>query len=261
MQYFGHLKRIISADAKNIKRRNKMKKLLAIILTLAMILSLAACGETAPTPGPDSSETTAAPDGEESVTPEEDSAEQESALETLTRIWDAYPADEEGNKFMTFGGDYHEENQVENAPGWHSIDTAEDAESLDTNFGLPASMVSSVSRVACIRHMLNANTFTCSAYEVIQPENADVDNVQAVADALRDGLMNRAYMCGWPEQLEVYSVEKSTVVCFFGALDIVNAFKDALVSVYGDDCAQLYEEDMSEAGGDNTFGFPVPELG
>ena len=235
-----------------------MKKILAIILALAMVLSLAACGEAAPTPGPDSSETPAAPDNAEDPAPEEaDVPEQESALETLTRIWDAYPADEEGNKFMSFGGDYHEENQVENAPGWHSIDTDEDAESLDTNFGLPASMVSSVSRVACLRHMLNANTFTCSAYEVIQTEIADVDNVQAVADALRDGLMNRAYMCGWPEQLDIYSVG-NTVVCFFGALDIVNTFKDALVSVYGDGCTLYYEEDMSEAGGDNTFAFPVP---
>lgn len=206
-----------------------MKKLLAIILAGAMILSLAACGDSPETP---------------------DTAEADvPALELLNAVWDALP---EENKPMAFGGDYHEENQVENAPGVHSIETDEDAQSLDTNFGLPASDVSMVSAVACIRHMLNANTFSCAAYEV-----TDAENVGTVAEAIRDGLMNRAYMCGWPEQLDIYSVG-NTVVCFFGALDIVNTFKDALGSVYGDGCTLYYEEDMSEAGGDNTFAFPVP---
>ena len=209
-----------------------MKKLLAIILAGAMILSLAACGDSPETP---------------------DTAEADvPALELLNAVWDALP---EENKPMAFGGDYHEENQVENAPGVHSIETDEDAQSLDTNFGLPASDVSMVSAVACIRHMLNANTFSCAAYEV-----TDAENVGTVAEAIRDGLMNRAYMCGWPEQLEVISVGK-TVVGFYGALDIVSAFKDALMSVYPD-ANVYYEEDMSEAGGDNTFAIPVPdELG
>lgn len=209
-----------------------MKKLLAIILAGAMILSLAACGDSPETP---------------------DTAEADvPALELLNAVWDALP---EENKPMAFGGDYHEENQVENAPGVHSIETDEDAQSLDTNFGLPADKVSMVSAVACIRHMLNANTFSCAAYEV-----TDAENVGTVAEAIRDGLMNRAYMCGWPEQLEVISVGK-TVVGFYGALDIVSAFKDALMSVYPD-ANVYYEEDMSEAGGDNTFAIPVPdELG
>ena len=206
-----------------------MKKLLAIILAGAMILSLAACGDSPETP---------------------DTAEADvPALELLNAVWDALP---EENKPMAFGGDYHEENQVENAPGVHSIETDEDAQSLDTNFGLPASDVSMVSAVACIRHMLNANTFSCAAYEV-----TDAENVGTVAAAIRDGLMNRAYMCGWPEQLEVISVGK-TVVGFYGALDIVSAFKDALMSVYPD-ANVYYEEDMSEAGGDNTFAIPVPD--
>ncbi len=206
-----------------------MKKLLAIILAGAMILSLAACGDSPETP---------------------DTAEADvPALELLNAVWDALP---EENKPMAFGGDYHEENQVENAPGVHSIETDEDAQSLDTNFGLPASDVSMVSAVACIRHMLNANTFSCAAYEV-----TDAENVGTVAEAIRDGLMNRAYMCGWPEQLEVISVGK-TVVGFYGALDIVSAFKDALMSVYPD-AVVMYEEDMSEAGGDNTFAIPVPD--
>ena len=206
-----------------------MKKLLAIILAGAMILSLAACGDSPETP---------------------DTAEADvPALELLNAVWDALP---EENKPMAFGGDYHEENQVENAPGVHSIETDEDAQSLDTNFGLPADKVSMVSAVACIRHMLNANTFSCAAYEV-----TDAENVGTVAEAIRDGLMNRAYMCGWPEQLEVISVGK-TVVGFYGALDIVSAFKDALMSVYPD-AVVMYEEDMSEAGGDNTFAIPVPD--
>lgn len=238
-----------------------MKKIIAILLVLAMALSLCACGDTQkeennggnPTPAVSNDQNN---DGEvpDATDPEVTPAEAVSALDLLTAVWDAMPED---SKPMAFGGDYHEENQVENAPGIHSIETDEDAQSLDTNFGLPANMVSSVERVACIRHMLNANSFSCAAYEVIQPADSDTDNVQAVSTAIRDGLMNRAYMCGWPEQLEIISVG-TTVVGFYGSIDIVGAFKEALMSLYGDTAVVWFEEDMSEAGGDNTFGFPVP---
>ena len=231
-----------------------MNKLLSIFLALIMLLSLASCGEE-PAPGDNSADVTDEnPDETPADTPEEI---QESALDILTKIWEALPED---SKPMAFGGDYHEENQVENAPGWHSIETEEDAQSLDTNFGLPAADVSMVSKVACVRHMLNANSFTCSAYEVVKTDVAQTDNVETVAKDLRDGLMNRSYMCGWPEQLDIYTVGSGTVVCFFGNLDLVNAFKDALTEVYGESCAQLYEEDMSEAGGDNTFAIPSDGL-
>lgn len=226
-----------------------MKKFLALLLALSMVLALAACGDKPndTAEDPDSPNT---PDAED-VQPEEKITD--SPLEALTKIWEAMPEDKTPT---AFGGDYHEENQVENAPGWHSTETEEDAASLDTNFGLPADMVSKVGKVACIRHMLNANTFSCAAYEV--PEANGTDAMQEVATGIRDGLMNRAYMCGWPEQLEVIGVGRN-VIGFYGALDIVNAFKDALTSVYGDSAVIYYEEDMSEASGDNTFAFPIPE--
>lgn len=240
-----------------------MKKILAILLAASMVLSLAACGGNNDDPDTDSDPVNTADVNDDTVTgapdapsaPESDE-EEEDALTILTKIWEAYPADEEGNKFMTFGGDYNEENQVENAPGWHNTETEDDAAALDNGFGLPADMIDKVGRVAVMRHMLNVNTFTCSAYEV--PVE---DDVEAVCQGVRDGLMGRSYMCGWPEQLEVYTVGKHTVVCFFGAADIVSNFKEALTSVYGDSSAAVFEEDMSEAGGDNTLKFPVPELG
>ena len=238
-----------------------MKKFLAIFLALIMALTLAACGATDDTPEGDivHPETPLPGDNpaldESAVIDPGDAEESETPLDLLTNIWNNMPED---MKPMAFGGDYHEENQVENAPGIHSTATEEDAQSLDTNFGFPANEVSNVGQVACIRHMLNANSFSCAAYEILQPADSDVDLVSSLSEEIRDNLMNRAYMCGWPEQLEIIAVGRN-VVAFYGSLDIVNAFKDSLTGLYGDSAVVEFEEDMSEAGGDNTFAFPVPD--
>lgn len=197
-----------------------MKKIISVILAAVMLFALAGCGAEG--------------------LPEVD----KTALEVLTEIWDGMPEDQH---FMSFGGDY--DAAIENAPGPHAIGDGSD---LENGIGYPAANISMIDEAASMRHMLNANTFTCGAYHLT--EDADIDEV---CKGIRDSLMNRAYMCGWPEQLDIYKIG-NTVVCFFGALDIVNTFKDALVSVYGDGCTLCYEEDMSEAGGDNTFAFPVP---
>lgn len=223
-----------------------MKKLLAILLALSLTLSLAACGGKAPSPDPESPETPASPE-ESDVNPITD------AVSAISRVWDTYA---EEDRFMTFGGDYNEENQVENAPGLHNIATSDDAAALDDAVGFPADMIDKIAEAAVMRHMLNVNTFTCGAYAV-----NSADDLDTVCQGIRDSLMNRAYMCGWPEVLYVMKLPNNFVMNVFGARDLVDKFVDAAKEVYGDGLTVYCEEDMSEAGGDNTFAIPVPELG
>jgi hypothetical protein len=70
------------------------------------------------------------------------------------------------------------------------------------------------------------------------------DDVQAVADAVKENIMNRQWMCGFPDDLVVYSVGTNYVVAVFGAEDIVDNFEDALETVYAS-TKILYDEDLT----------------
>ena len=201
-----------------------MKKIISVILAAVMLFALAGCGAEG--------------------LPEVD----KTALEVLTEIRDGMPEDQH---FMSFGGDY--DAAVENAPGPHAIGDGSD---LENGIGYPAANISMIDEAASMRHMLNANTFTCGAYHLT--EDADIDEV---CKGIRDSLMNRAYMCGWPETLYVIKIGSRLVVTVFGANDLVTAFKDKAVEIYGDAAVVAIEEDMSTAGGDNTASFAVPERG
>lgn len=227
-----------------------MKKILAIILAAVMAFSLVGCG------GNDE-----APDGDVNNTPVETPVETPAetpavpALDVFTQVWNLVPED---SRPMSFGGDYNEENQVENAPGKHEIG---DGTELDSGFGFPTDMTDSVKEAATIRHMLNVNSLSAAMYLM-----ADGADISAFAQGIRDSLMNRAYMCGWPEVLVVMSIDGKYVLSAYGTTDLVYALRDAAGSFAYDDGTVppidiLYDESMENAGGDNTAMFPVPELG
>ena len=182
-----------------------MKKIISVILAAVMLFALAGCGAEG--------------------LPEVD----KTALEVLTEILDGMPEDQH---FMSFGGDY--DAAVENAPGPHAIGDGSD---LENGIGYPAANISMIDEAASMRHMLNANTFTCGAYHLT--EDADIDEV---CKGIRDSLMNRAYMCGWPETLYVIKIGSRLVVNVFGANDLVTAFKDKAVEIYGDAAVVAIEE-------------------
>lgn len=236
-----------------------MKKIFAILLALSLALSLVACGGDDLSDGgnagaADNSEEILedAADPSESETAESDDLNPlTSAVDAIARVWDAYA---EEDKFYTFGGDYNEENQVENAPGVHDIATEDSAAELDNSVGYPADMIDKIAEAAAMRHMLNVNTFTCGAYAV-----KSADDVDAVCQGIRDSLMNRAYMCGWPEVLYVIKLPNNYVLNVFGETNLVGKFVETAKEVYGDGLEIYCEEDMSEAGGDNTFAFPITD--
>ncbi len=190
-----------------------MRKFVALLLALVLALSLTACG------GGKTTESAA------------DDTEGKTAVDILTDTWAVY---EEAEKFAIAGGDYT--TMVPDAPG--AVDVS-DGETLDALLGFPAASAGLIDDGASMMHMMNQNTFTAGAYHV-----AKADDVQAVADAVKENIMNRQWMCGFPDDLVIYSVGASYVVAVFGAEDVVDNFEDALETVYAS-TKILYDEDLT----------------
>ena len=188
-----------------------MKKFIILLLSIFLAMSLAACGNK--TDSRDSSGKT----------------EIKDAKELLTTVWNSYEEDE---KFAIAGGDMTEENMTEDAPGTFGIT---DADELDRMLGFPAADAEKIDNAASIMHMMNANTFTCGAYHL---KNAD--DVKSVAADLKEKVMGRQWMCGFPDKLVVISVD-DYLVSVFGNEELVNTFKDKLTQTYEN--AKVISED------------------
>ena len=160
-----------------------------------------------------------------------DDTEGKTTLDILNDVWAGFPED---GKFAIAGGDYS--NMTMDVPGTVAV---ADAETLDALFGFPSANASMLDDGASFMHMMNQNTFTAGVYHVTK-----ADDVQAVADAVKENIMNRQWMCGFPDDLVVYSVGTNYVVAVFGAEDIVDNFEDALETVYAS-TKILYDEDLT----------------
>ena len=184
-----------------------MKKITAFLLALVMALSLAACGSKDNTSG----DKPAAPT---------------SALNILETVWNTYGEDE---KFAVAGGDFSETNAREDAPGVFDL---KDRALVDSELGLPET--AAVDEAASLVHMMNANTFTAAAY------HATGDTAE-LAQQLRDNIMQRQWMCGFPDKLVVAEVGEY-VVTVFGADELVDTFMTHLNGIYG--VSATYDEDI-----------------
>ena len=178
-----------------------MKKILSVLLCTAALLSLTACGAAS------------------SGTPDKADAPA-SALEMLETVWNAYTDDE---KFPAAGGDSSEENMRTDAPGTFSV---ADADTLDFSLGFPAADADKIDDAASLTHMLNGNTFTCGAYHA---KNAA--DVPALCTALRENILARRWMCGFPDKLVVVSAGEY-VAAYFGLSDMVDTFTAKLTAAY-----------------------------
>ncbi|MCM1193679.1 MAG: bacteriocin transport accessory protein [Butyrivibrio sp.] len=186
-----------------------MKRFLAMLLTVFMVSALAACGGQEGAGG----------EGEEIA----------DSLTLLNRIWDSY---EEDDKFPAMGGDFSEENMVDGGPGNYGL---EDTAMLDYSLGLPEASASLIDGAASLTHMMNANTFTCAAFHV-----SNSDNVSAVADALRENILQRQWMCGFPDKLLVITVG-DYVISAFGNEELIDTLKTKAAAAY-DSAKVVYEE-------------------
>ena len=179
-----------------------MKKITSLALALALALTLTACGKKDNTAG----------SGDSSVPAD--------ATALLTAVWDAHSDDE---KFPAAGGDY--ENPVEDAPGAVSI---ADADNLNYMLTLPVEDAGKIDGAASLSHMMNANTFTAGAFHVAS--SSDVDSV--VSD-LKDNIMNRQWMCGFPDKLVILTLGDYVISCY-GAEDLVDQFSGKVTETFAD---------------------------
>ena len=182
-----------------------MKKLFSLLLAAAMILSLAACGSKADgNNGGDGNDLPA------------------TSLDLLNAVWANYSDDE---KFPAAGGDYDEANMTEDAPGNFSVS---DGDALDYSLSFPAADADKLSDAASLTHMMNANTFTAGAFHAAN--SADVDTI--VSD-LKDNVMSRQWMCGFPDKLVIVTYGDYVVSCF-GAEDLVDQFSEKVTAAFAD---------------------------
>lgn len=183
-----------------------MKKKLAMLLLLGMAICFVGCGNQSE-------------DGNVKATEKAKESVAESALEILDKVWTAYGDDE---KFAAIGGDM--ENPVDNAPGKfdHTV-----TENMDGSLGFPTDSASLIDDCASLIHMMNANTFTGAAYHV-----TDTTMMEDTVTAIKDNIMNRQWMCGFPETLLVVQVGEDYIVTAFGNGEVLETFKTKLTAEY-----------------------------
>lgn len=189
-----------------------MKKLAALLLTLTLAVGLTACGG-------------AKNDGAA------DDTEGKAAVDILNDVWAAFGEDEQ---FPISGGDY--ENMVENAAGTAD---ASNGDTLDQLFGFPSGSVHLINDAASFMHMMNQNTFTASAYHV-----ADAADLEDLAEEMKDNILGRHWMCGFPDELVIYSVGGNYLVAAFGSEMNIDNFETHLTETFGS-ASLLYNENLN----------------
>ncbi len=197
-----------------------MKKFKLAFILGTFVLALTACGGKKDT-GDTSSEITT-----------EATVEIADSVEILTTVWGAYGEDE---KFAIAGGDYN--NSVMDSAGAFDVS---DTASLDSMLGVPADVAGHIDGAASMMHMMNANSFTAGAYHVADPAN------QADFTAkLKDNIMNRQWMCGFPDKLIIITIGDEYVVSAFGLNEFIDNFEAKLTTEYP--MAEIvYEENLAE---------------
>lgn len=175
-----------------------MKKMMTLALAALMLIGMVACG------------------GEQMGT----SFGVENATALLEQAWGKYAEDE---KFAIMGGDY--DSNVADAPAKFNH---ENAEYMDSMLAIPADSAAMVDDAASMIHMMNANTFTAGAFHL-----ADLNNEEAFVNAAKESILNRQWICGFPEKMVIISDGSGYVVTAFGNGEAVDTFKAKLVDMGG----------------------------
>ena len=209
------------------------KRMLSILMMLVLAMSLVACGEdNNRTSDEVTTQDSANQDAGEDVQ-EDTSADAADAVSILVDVWAVYG---ENDKFYGMGGDAN--NMVENAPGAFSL---EDKDALAATLLVQADAAGMIDEAASLVHGMNLNIFTGGAYHL-----TDAANMQAFADAMKNSILNNQWMCGSPDQYVIYSVNGEYAVVAFGAVDVMNVFKQNFTSVHGENAEVVVEGNVAQ---------------
>ena len=132
-----------------------------------------------------------------------------SAVEVLETVYGVYSEDQ---KFPIGGGD--SEHMTTDAPGAFDVSKTEE---LTSTLSLPESETTHIDDAASMIHMMNANTFTGAAYHLTGDVSAD-----EFADALKEGILAKQWICGMPDTLVVINVDGQYVIAAYGALSALD---------------------------------------
>ena len=202
-----------------------MKKLIAMLLALVLVMGLVACGNNTDTTPSTTEGTEATTEGTEGTTGSvEDTTaaavEPNEATVVFNNIWAGYP---EASAFFAMGGDMN--NMVDNAPGNYSLTD----EGLVSTFHLPEDQVANIACLSSLMHGMMANNFTGAVYKL--NEGADVT---AFVDAMHESLANTQWLCGMPEKMLIAVIDTEYVFVAFGLNDILNPMQTAMTDAYAD---------------------------
>ncbi|MBQ3559833.1 MAG: bacteriocin transport accessory protein [Agathobacter sp.] len=201
-----------------------MKKITVLLLAIAMTFICVACGNSGNADNGGSTEI-------------------KDATELLTNAWTEYNESASDDlKFAVGGGNIENfELVVMDAPGKcdTSLEGAKDA--LSVSFCIPMEAIDMTDDAANMMNMMMANNFSAAAYHV-----ADSANVEKVVAGIKDATLGNRWMCGFPEKLIVVTVDGDYVVSAFGNGQVIDAFKAALTTVYGDAVVVSVEEALAE---------------
>lgn len=232
-----------------------MKKLFAILLVLAMMISVVACtgnndnndnnddkdnvtnndntndstNDSANDSENTDNDTTDSEGGDETV-----DLAYKSALEVLSTIWATYGDDE---KFFVGGGDA--ENMVMDGPGKFGLTGEEAADALNGATHYPTEHFAKIDDAATMMHGMVANNFTAAAYHF-----TSADAMNGMADIIKNTLVGTQWICGFPEKAVVVSVPGDYLVVVYGVNDAVNPFiTKTLAAIEG--AAVVAEQDLT----------------
>jgi hypothetical protein len=191
-----------------------MKKIIAMLLAVMLVASMAACGN-----------------GGAAETTEAKEPVPASALEILEKVWGSYADDE---KFFVFGGNMGE-NAVMDAPGAFDLT---DTDGLTYTLLVPADQAANIDGAASLVHGMLANNFTCGVFHV-------TGDVKAFAEAMKNAVMGNQWMCGMPEKMLITVVGGEYVLMAFGIGDAINPFQAKLTAAYPA-AEQLYFENLAQ---------------
>ena len=176
-----------------------MKKLIAMALVLVMVCGMfAACGKKE------------ANDNKTEITAD--------AVTVLTNIWNKVPED---SKFPVYGGDGIQ--MVDGAPGAYT-----DMEALTNQLIVPEDQKSNITEIASLFHGMMTNNFTCGVFKMAEGVDA-----AAFAQTMNDAVKNNQWMCGFPEELLIVSVDGGAyVLVAFGLSDVIALMNTAITEAY-----------------------------
>ncbi len=178
-----------------------MKKLIAMLLALTLVVAFAGCDTTEKEPAVDPVD----------------------SLVAINTLITAYNTQYEGTDFQLpiVGGGY----ETMNWEGPAAVPT-EDTAFLTQQLLVPEAEIANIKSAASAMHSMNTNIFCAGSFNLVEGAS-----YTAFASGVKAAIQGNRWMCGFPELLMIANVGDCLVVVY-GNTQIVENFKGVLTATY-----------------------------